>query len=542
MRTKHLLLSLITIITSLDLSFSQIPIGYYYDADGMPIEGFFDLINYHPQNIVDVSPNALYYESGCYYGLDDQRYVGFIKYDNNDFYFTSNLSNQGVTLNPNNVKGLRVGVDSFFVALVPALQPRHTGAKNQDPVFLHHIALTEDYHFAIHYYNTSGYAVNYLGRDAITKVYCYKKHDKLHWRSIPKNKKQFSDLWLDIFEEDSLLKVRLEDKVYSINDALNLIKVYEYQFRMMNDKEIDLDPNWQELSLGGEKRYTGRIINKVDSIWTINYYDENDMIYSVEYSSFFPHIKNGAFLAFDSNQNLRLKSKFKNNSMITTQLFSSNGRNKYAYVKQRETSTSKQSLKYIDVDGVSRGELYSDNIVQVNFYDSIREVEIAKDFKFGKLISSHFDMDGTKIYQMCDPNFKLDLGYFTQRAKGYFKNKSFKESSKEGVEGIILTSFLINSKGIPIKFEILNELHPEINVLYEEFLNRSIGNLKFKPYKVNSKKVIYEFVVPLKFSFNRYYRESAFEMFNSYPYWNESFHRNGIPVQKINEHIPEFID
>lgn len=97
-------------------------------------------------------------------------------------------------------------------------------------------------------------------------------------------------------------------------------------------------------------------------------------------------------------------------------------------------------------------------------------------------------------------------------------HKSFDKALKENAQGIILMSLIINKDGYVVHGSILNEIHPELDDLVKKFIKykflpESGFNYKFRPFKINKKKVFCEIIIPFDFSILRYYKEpSKFHM------------------------------
>ena len=115
------------------------------------------------------------------------------------------------------------------------------------------------------------------------------------------------------------------------------------------------------------------------------------------------------------------------------------------------------------------------------------------------------------------------------------EEKDYKEALSVNAQGQILVSFVIDNKGYMVDYAILNSIHPQLDRLVKGFISQKLSESamtrhKFKPYKKDKTKRFCEFVIPFRFSINRFYRQA------NYYYDNNLWQMQMYQQQMINNY------
>ena len=477
---------------------AQTPIGFMFDSSGEPLDGYFDELEYSSNNDLSYSYISNSYEKGHYYDSKGYKKEGLLKYQSKKVWFKTNKNKSKNKLTPNDYPNLVIGLDSFFVARNFYVE-KAFGVKVIKEEYVKHVAFFDGYQYAVYYF--------FAGNGGIFETYILKKPDDKVWISAPEKPKEFKEFALKYFGQIKYLNEKIENDELSHNNMLGLIKMLEYQYKYEAKQRIYFDSWWNEITNEKYAKYSAEIKSKKDSIWTLEYYTENQKLCETQFVSFYPNIKQGYSKWYYQNEKMRKQTQYENNKPKSVKIYYNNGQLHYHYINKFNS--------YQEVNDQNGSSLLDDegNGVEI-LEDQIRSLKITREFVKNKITGSFYSKNDTTIRQLSDRDFDFKLNEFRNSMFLFFQYKELYETIKDNGQGTSLVLAIIDKKGYVLSYKILNTIHPQIDALLLEFLKLKLGKdssyryrLKFKPYKLNEEKHLYEVVIPYNFSVKRFYRK-----------------------------------
>ncbi|WP_422359201.1 hypothetical protein [Reichenbachiella sp.] len=529
MKINRLILFFSLLITAI-YGECQIPVGYYYDLDNEPIEGYFDVLDYSPENSVNISMSTNEFILGSYFSNGEENF-GLLKYQNKKIWFKSDYEEKKIKLDPDDVEWLILGVDSFFTATNFNVEYKVGPTVQTDKQFMKYLCAFGDLEFAVHYSFSSGMGQMYAMQSPMIKTYQVRKKGSHFWESFPRRNKAFIDVALKYFGHIPVLKSKIMEREWDYENMYSLIKMAEYHYKYNNGDTIHFNEYWGEVRNMEVAVYTGKVINIEDSIWTVNYYKGNSKLYSAQYSSFYPMRKNGFFKSFYENGVLRKETIFKNDQKQTVRTFDSLGVNQcvYTYHEVEQGYDIDAYFKYSKTSN-SEDQYLSGSRTEI-VKDQISNRRITNTYKEGIKIESFSGSESDKVYQSVDLNNLTKFKGFNSMLKDHLSNKEFYDVIKADAEGYLLVHCIVDEKGFVETYKLLNTLHPLFDNMVKDFLSiycgpdRTYSYKLFKPLKVGKEKVKFEVVVPVQVVINDFYRESNY-------YYNDMFMHQQMMMQQ----------
>lgn len=520
---KTLIFSIILLCT-VNLIYSQIPIGFKYDCNGYAFNGYFDPLTYSPNEKLTKVHNSDSYEVGYYYDSLGNKIEGQIKFENDKIFFKKENEEFRDKIRPEEIKYFVIGVDSFFVTS----NFHYKNKLKTNPEFVQYITEFNGLTFAKHYNFTSGIAQQYAMQPPIIETFLVKAKDSTTWENFPDNNR-FKESALKYFSYIPYLKEKINSGDYKSENMLSIIKMAEYNYKYNNSKPIYYDKYWQEINDGRKSKYYAKIISKRDSIWTFEYFEDTTKLFLANYSSFYPNNKNGEFISYYLNGEIRQIVTFKNNKPKDFKTFNKSGdlNRDYQYIETKDTTTGKTSInvKYLSViDSLGENIINSDISHNLIEKDNFSNVSYFNKFNNKELIASYRIIENDTVFQIINPDYNFKIKSLQKKFDYYMSEKKYDLALSENAQGIILVSLIIDKKGNVITSIILNHIHPEIDKLVDGFIKTRLLPeaeyiYKFKPYKVDKIEQFCEVVIPFEFSINRFYRQPVnYNQFNNM-YW-----------------------
>lgn len=527
-------ISLITLLTffSFTSGIAQIPVGYYYDINGDLIEGYLDQLEYNPTKRLQVTYNAYSFEPGYYYDLNGKKTEGFVNFKNKKPEFKKTKSDEAVKLDPTSIKGIVIGKDSFFVTQNFQVEESETSSwLRKKPELMQFLAGFGGYTFARHFdFLSKGdmFATALLGgsdasathhsydalRTHYSETFHVKKNTSDVWTLFPEESEGFKKVALKCFGHIPHLRNKIEDYSLGLTDMMALIKTAEYHHKFEKKEKVYFDEYWQETRDKESSTFQANIVNKEDSIWSLEYYRNDKKLYFAQYSLFYPFLKNGDFISFFDSGRIRKASRYKNNNLIRVETSYEDGARHHTTVIKMKTQneTGKPEIvRYMTDSSASVHMDHKGNYKEI-YKDPISSRTIINVFQHAKLIESYRLIGQEKVFQVSDPNYNLQTQRLQKKLDSFFKGEYFTNLTRESVEGIVLISVTIDENGYPEDYKVLNKLHPDIDSLIADFLSQNLhSNLpdqyRFKPYRNGKRKVACEVLIPISFDINRFYKK-----------------------------------
>jgi hypothetical protein len=520
---KPIFISIMLLVTFYS-TYSQIPVGLKYDCNGYAFNGYYDPLTYSPDKKISIVHNSDSYEVGYYYDSVGNKINGLIKFENEKIFFKKGNAEFRDKIKPEQIKNFVIGVDSFFVISNFYYKNR----KMTDPEFVQYITAFNGLTFAKHYKFTSGVSQQITYQQPIIETLLVKAKDSTAWENFPDNSR-FKESALKYFSHIPYLKEKINSGKYQSKDMLSIIKMAEYYDKYQNSNDIYYDKYWQEVIDIRNSKYSAKIIDLQDSIWTFAYYEGTVKLFIANYSSFYPNNKNGDFISYYPNGEIRQIITFENNQPKHVKTFDNSGSKKrqYEYVKTKDSNSNEfilNSFYLAVIDSLGNNIIDSGVVKNFKITDIISQVSYFVSFNDSELISSYRINNEDTVFQITNPDNDFKIKSLQREFESFMYEKKYDNALSVNAQGSVLISFVIDKKGNVVNSTILNVIHPEIDTLISDFITSrfipgALYPFKFKPYNLNKTKQCIEVVIPIEFSVNRFYREPVnYNQFNNM-YW-----------------------
>lgn len=528
--------SLLIVLTN--TLFSQTPIGFNYDLNGKPLNGYYDALTYSHQKSIIYSHNSNSFEIGYYYDNDLNKVEGLIKFDDDKILFKNRNGTGREKLKPDEINSFIIGIDSFYVTSNFYYKDK-LRTKSE---FVQYITTIDTLIFAKNYNFPSGVSQTYGGNPPVVETYLVQMKNSNEWDNFSEfNFRKTADKY---FGHIPFLSEKIKIGDFDDNNPRSLIKMADYYYRYQNGQPIYLDKYWQELTGEKNSMYKSSIDNKEDSIWTISYFHDDIKIYQGNYSSFFPNLRDGVFISYYSNGNERSRTYYKNNKQKENKLFYPNGKLKYHYNIIGDSTSKKNINRVLYTTALSPDgeELINNGLSRYIEKDTIKAGYEYQTFFRDKKIHSVFRMmKKDTVYLLTDPEYNFKLNSLQDKFTRFMGEMNIDEALSENAQGTVLVSFVIDPKGNVLDYRILNSINGQLDLTVKSFvLNRvyrkdELGH-KFKPFKIHRKKHFCEVVIPFEFDIVRYYRALA------YNNQNLNFHNQMMMQQMMHQNNLDHIN
>ena len=495
------LIVFLVIYSSLDvygqIEYDNYQIGNFIDINKNVINGYYDF-DYEP----DKSLNVAYsigkdFTTGYYYDLDGVKHVGVLKYTQNNtfFKFKSGEEEKEKTIKPDECIGYVIGVDSFAVIENFDVQ-RDMGAFHTDK--REYAEVVESFNgYTFYKYTKAGtqnILINYLVRlDSSSSLI-----------SFPKNSIRFKPLAAEIFGSFIALKENIENGTYDDDDDIPvLIKLLKYNYYFETHRKIYFNSSWDETDDPNKAKYYATIDRIVDLKFHVKYnFINGTKIYEGYFSSFYPHKKEGEFLLFYPNGNVRKKITYANNKPESISEYYSNSNIHRQYIVKDEKL-------YVDAlyTNICESVLNEFGSGREIVFDSARNIEITYEYVNHELSNAYLiDDKNNKIYQVCEKNAKLKA-FKSLQGKINLEFKYPIESIKLYNHGFVLIKCIVEPSGITSEIQVIKGVDSFCDNQIANFLSYLKTYNHWKPGKVEGEKVRQEIIIPIDFSiigFSRY--------------------------------------
>lgn len=530
MNYKYLLLLWMMIASSI-MVFSQNQVGYLFDINATPIEGYYNQLFYQPKQKIEIINQQNSFAPGSYYDTSGQKINGFIKYENKKIWFKKGLKMATKKLKPIEINTLTIGVDSFFTIK----NFRYKTSLRKKHEFVKYLGEINDYKVVNYYHFASDFALQ--GTPDLTETVLVKGKNDTVWNKFPKKNSDFKKLALKHFGQVPYLKLRIEAGDFTRDDLKQLVKSTNYYNKYLNSEPIYFNRYWKESQTSKQGGYTATIKSLQDSIWTIEYFKDQVKLYEMSYSSIYPMIKTGDCKAFYTFGKIKQANSYEDNKLLSVQTFDQEG-NLERYYEYKEDQGDE--LDYIihpiiskayKYHHINKGHVPLDSLsYSTKLNDTILKRELVQKFENYKLVESYFWKDSCKVYQIVDPMYKFKMKKAQAAFTFFINTKKIDLQKCANTEGLILVKIRTDKKGYIEKYEILNKIHHRLELLLINFLENQQGandcpKLRFKPFKVGKEKVACEFVIPFDFSTKQFYKTPVSYFWHHNHFLNHQFHQ-----------------
>lgn len=504
---------------------AQNPIDAQFDINGMPLHGYFDQMLYQPELKISQVHQSDSYELGYYYDTKGKKIVGLIKLVNNKIYFKKKGEDNRIKLKTEDTEHFVIGIDSFLVIRNYNINGRIV----EKPTFAQFLAEIDGKTYVKHYRFKSASSQYYGGASPVVKSYLVKSKTDEHWMKFS-NVGPFERDALEYFGHIPFLKKKITSKKYKYEDLDRIITTAEYYSKFKSVDAIYFDKYWQQIRQASKATYSAYIIHHENISWTVDYYKGNQKIYRANYSQFLPNIKNGEFISYYPNGNVRQISRYNDDELIGVKHFHKNESLLfyYQYIKKIDpySSNVEFDLVYTVINDTLGRHIEEENgTIKADYFDEDGKVSSTSYFKNNQLLRQYSVSGGQKSKVFCFPNMNLKIKRLQKHFSDYMLGRRYDRALSEGAQGSILVSIKVNQDGEVSNAKTLNSIHPELDKLVQNFLITELFNVRKKPFKFKLPKEFkpessVELVIPFEFSIHRFYRKNLHYNYNPYMYNN----------------------
>jgi len=494
--------------------------GQFYDINEMLFEGFLDS-NYEPETSLKVSYEiGERFTQGYFYNLENKKITGELMFSklNTYFQFRSKKGSEIKTIKPKECLGYVIGIDSFAVIQNFDVRRDLVAIKSKKKEFAEVICKIKGIAFFKH---------TRAGLNNTITTYLYKMDTSENYISFSKSNNNFKKEALLVFGEIQFLKEKIESGKYEYSDLSRMIKIFEYKFKFDHNESIYYNNSWDEIKINNDISFYADIVEIKDSIFHVKYFTkQKELIYEGHFSSFYPINKNGVFIWYYPNGEIRKNIVYKNNEVLNSiSTYHKNGNIRYEYTIDDKSKFFNKVGSYSGINILNNG------VGGEVFYDTIMSREITREFFNNKLFFSYYnDENGKTIYQKCDKNAKLKS--FNMLQSNIEENFIYpKESIKNYNHGYILVRCVVEPSGLVSELEIVKGIDESINKAVLKYLERMKSSKSWKPAKINKEKVTQEVLLPFFFSINGFsrYRNNYYWNNNMWMHHHHYHHHNNVP-------------
>ncbi|NJK85364.1 MAG: hypothetical protein HC906_04730 [Bacteroidales bacterium] len=295
-------------------------IGQYFDYNNNLIDGYFDF-DYEPK--ISLKKEVLLGEKftpGYYFDLLNNRVDGYLRISFRNgvirLAFRPKESKKKKRIDPEICKGFVLGKDSFIT--ITTFYEQNT---TENSKFVEVISETEEFTLL------KSYRQVFRG-NGLEEEFIVKNQATGDLENFPHKKSRFLNKAFYVFEG-------IDSNDYKYKDIPKIFKVYDLKNRYKNNEKIWFDSSWDEVNKGKNYSYYAEIVSFKDDLFNLMFYFKNGIpIYSGTFSSFYPQTKNGEFIWYYPDGNIRKKTVYKENESVgNTITFFKNGKIHYVYDK-----------------------------------------------------------------------------------------------------------------------------------------------------------------------------------------------------------------
>jgi antitoxin component YwqK of YwqJK toxin-antitoxin module len=253
-------------------------------------------------------------------------------------------------------------------------------------------------------------------------------------------------------------------------------------------------------------------------------------IYEGDFTSFYPHYKQGDFLFYFPNGVVRRKLSYKNNKPKKAVDFFENGKIHRVYdILEFGTIIYKLVYNEDDVNVLDARGSGSEM-----FLDAITGKKITYEYENQKLKSAYFtDSNGEKVYQVCENNAEIKKIKNLQKLikeKVNYPVASIQNSN----HGYVLLKCIIDPSGIVSEIKLIKGIDADCDKAILDFGTCFKNEVYWNPGKVEGKAIKQEIILPIDFSIietssyrNHYYN------FNTWFFQNMMIQQNMMMQQNM---------
>jgi len=510
-------------------SFAQIRVGYIHTPNGKAI--YEDYHSYFGSELGGIKfkleKEFDLYEKGIYkLKTKDQLYKAYINFTAERIVAKVDTvefpKKQKIVFEK--IEYVKLGRDSFFV-VDKIKNDKKTIEKKS---LVKHIASFDTIIYA-QYYNYSK-----LNGSLKNKFFIEKKKNSNIWNRIVL---KGEPLKRNFFMPFGAVNRFIDKKEVTEEEFLKTVKEQEYFDKFTKGAKFYYDNTWSEIKKSKDAVFSAEVVEKKDSIYTVNYFNfKKEKLYNVHYSSFNPNKKTGKLTVYKGGK-IKEERIYSNDSLKSLSYFDSEEKLKLRFEnKIVKDKYNKDSVELVYTDYISEN---GDKKIKESDYFKTKfdQISVNHSFVSNKIVKSFYLENDQKIYFFNALKKDIDTYRFKSALEVYLRDglKFKKARFKENLEGTILLDIKTNYKGKVVSYKILNSLGNGLDKFIADFCRIKMSLeanfvFKFKGIKLEDKKAFCRFLLPISFSHNRF--NETFTRPN-YDFHHQMFHQQMIWQQQI---------
>ncbi len=481
-------------------------IGNCIDYNKKIINGYYDF-DYQPKISLKVSyETSENFAQGFYFDVNGKKVNGLLKYSqtDRDLKFKLNEADIEKSIKADETNGYIIGIDTFSVVKnveIIGLFGGKTSKKGEFAANIESIGGMKFFKFTANGPNGNTY-----------NSYIVKKSASSDFVNFPSSSSKFKSLAGEIFGNDAVLTEYIQNGKYVADDIPSILKLFKYRKLFKNGQNIHYNSSRDEINNKDESVFYSKIETIQDSVFHLsNFLKNNIKIYEGDFTSFYPHNKQGDFKFYYLNGAVRRKISYKNNKPKKEIEYFENGKIHRVY-----EILEHGSLVYREVyDDTNVNLLNSKYTGSEQFIDAISGKKITYEYENKKLKTAYFiDANGEKVYQLCENN--AEIRKFNSLQKSAKEDLKYPlESLQKNVHGFVLVKCIVEPSGLVSDIEIIKGLDLAIDRATLDFLSRFKTETYWNAAKVDGKEVKQEIIFPIDFSI----LNTAIYRNNYYNFW-----------------------
>jgi hypothetical protein len=236
-------------------------IGSFVDYNKKIISGYFDF-DYEPKTSLNVIySSAGSFEKGIYYDNNGLKVSGLLKYSQSDraLKFKLNEKDEEKSIKADESNGYIIGIDTFSVVknvMVEGVFGDRISGKSEFAEKIENVAGMQFYKFMAE--GASGISYS---------KYVVKISDDSDFVTFPSGEGKFKKMAADVFGNDPVLKMQIENGKYDEKDIPSIIKIYKYRKLYQRGQNIFYNSFRDETNNPDKSTYYSKIVSVQDSVF-----------------------------------------------------------------------------------------------------------------------------------------------------------------------------------------------------------------------------------------------------------------------------------
>ncbi len=467
--------------------------GYLFDLEGNPFLNQYEPFLYSPSESLTAYVYANQFMEGTITFNNQSSKEAQLKFINGKVFTTGINGGRELKVKTSSFVSARIGPDSLFTisqykTLSYIRQTAQTMIKNGT-----HICLYEG-----EAYNLEFASVPKSNKSNSPSVFLMRPKNTTDWFELDISvKKKYLNFLKTYFEESQDLEQQLQFQTYTNGKINELIKRLQFLESFKNKTPLYFNSFYISQNTPTKNTLKAYCVEYGKEIFVLEFYKDSKKVLSLSYSDLVNMTKEGLLRSYYPNGQVNQEKVIEGNS--TKRITYNNSEGKVTHeIKKVVNDPYSPLIIYAN----KYATIYDNDapIDSINFVDSLNSRTIYQAFKEGKITYSYFEDEGKEIYQITQPGLDLNLSELQNLFILDTKTRKYSTTLKNQEFGYALILVRVNTKGKITQLKSIHTLSSEHKTTINEVLkSSSINGLKIGKYKIDSKPVTYEVVIPLLF-------------------------------------------